>query len=66
MRTARYAYFEYEETGEEELYDLEADPYELESIHGSADPALLSRLRSRLKALEDCVGAECRRDEQPR
>jgi N-acetylglucosamine-6-sulfatase len=60
VRTSRYAYFEYEETSEKELYDLEADPHQLESIHRSADPALLSRLRARLEALEDCVGAECR------
>ncbi len=65
VRTARYAYFEYEETGEEELYDLESDPYQLESIHESADPALLSRLRARLEGLEDCTGAECREAEGP-
>jgi arylsulfatase A-like enzyme len=64
VRTSRYAYFEYEETGEEELYDLEADPYQLESIHKSADPALLSKLRARLEALEDCVGADCREAEE--
>jgi N-acetylglucosamine-6-sulfatase len=64
VRTSRYAYFEYG-TGEEELYDLEADPYQLESIHESADPALLATLRARLEALEDCAGAECREAEGP-
>jgi len=64
VRTRRYAYFEYEETGEEELYDLQSDPYQLKSIHKSADPALLSRLRARLQALEDCTGAECREAEE--
>jgi hypothetical protein len=63
VRTSRYAYFEYEETGEEELYDLEADPYQLESIHESADRALLSRLRASLEALERCAGTECREAE---
>ena len=36
VRTERYKYVEYR-THEEELYDLQADPYELESKH--ADPA---------------------------
>jgi arylsulfatase A-like enzyme len=39
VRTTRYKYIEYS-TGEEELYDLQADPYELESKH--ADPAFAS------------------------
>jgi N-acetylglucosamine-6-sulfatase len=49
VRSTRYKYVKYE-TGEEELYDLSVDPYELDSKH--ADPAmagvkaeLLSRLR---------------------
>ena len=64
VRTSRYAYFEYE-NGEEELYDMQSDPYQLESIHESADPALLEDLRDRLRALEDCVGAGCREAEGP-
>jgi hypothetical protein len=64
LRTSRYAYFQYEETGEEELYDLEADPYQLKSIHKSADAELLSKLRAQLKALDDCVGTECREAEE--
>jgi arylsulfatase A-like enzyme len=65
LRTPRYAYFEYDQTGEKELYDLKTDPYELESIHKSADPALLARLHARLEALKDCVGAGCREAEGP-
>ncbi len=65
VRTSRYAYFEYEETGEEELYDVRSDPYQLKSIHKSADPALLEDLRTRLKALENCAGADCREAEGP-
>ncbi|CAN5652148.1 hypothetical protein BH18ACT17_BH18ACT17_14740 [soil metagenome] len=37
MRTTRYKYVRYS-TGEEELYDLRNDPFELQSRHG--DPAL--------------------------
>jgi N-acetylglucosamine-6-sulfatase len=59
LRTARYNYVEYE-TGEKELYDLNADPTELTSIHASASPALLSDLKSRLDALKACAGAGCR------
>ena len=35
MRTDRYVYAEYG-TGEQELYDLYTDPYQLQSLH--ADP----------------------------
>ena len=65
VRTRRYAYFEYEETGEEELYDLQSDPYQLESIHKSADPTLLKDLRARLEALKNCTGADCKEAEGP-
>ena len=64
VRTPRYAYFEYE-NGEEELYDMRSDPYQRKSIHESADPALLEDLRGRLRALEDCSGADCREAEGP-
>ena len=59
VRTQRYLYVEYE-GGERELYDLKTDPYELNSLHDSADPALISELDSRLDALRDCSGDECR------
>jgi N-acetylglucosamine-6-sulfatase len=55
VRTARYDYVEYE-TGEKELYDLNADPTELTNIYASASPALLSNLRARLDALKSCAG----------
>jgi N-acetylglucosamine-6-sulfatase len=58
IRTQRHLYVEYA-AGERELYDLETDPYELHSLHDSADPALISALRSRLDALRDCSGHEC-------
>lgn len=64
VRTERYAYFEHE-TGERELYDLQVDPYELKSIHESADPALLEDLRARLEALKDCAGNACREADGP-
>ncbi len=61
VRTSRFAYHRYPTTNEEELYDLGADPYQLRSRHD--DPAFANTkaaLTSRLRALEDCAGAECR------
>ena len=46
VRTTRYKYVRYS-TGEEELYDLASDPFELQSRH--ADPALAS-VRTELRA----------------
>jgi N-acetylglucosamine-6-sulfatase len=61
VRTDRYLYAEYGSTGERELYDLQTDPYELQSLH--ADPAY-ARVRSRLAALlhrlQTCAGEVCR------
>ena len=62
IRTETHKYVEYE-NGEKELYDLEADPYELESLHESADPSLLEDLAARLDALRSCVEDECREAE---
>jgi len=59
VRTQRYLYVEYE-SGEHELYDLRKDPYELHSLHDSADLDLISKLDSRLDALRDCAGKTCR------
>jgi N-acetylglucosamine-6-sulfatase len=56
VRTARYSYVEYG-TGEKELYDLNADPTELTSLHASAShQALISDLTGRLDELKRCAG----------
>ena len=60
IRTKRYLYARHN-TGEEELYDLKRDPFELQSLH--ADPAYAAvkdELAKRLHALQDCLGASCR------
>ncbi len=62
VRTETHKYVEYD-TGEVELYDLMADPYEMESIHESADPALLEDLKARLEALKSCSEEGCREAE---
>jgi arylsulfatase A-like enzyme len=61
IRTPRYVYAEYG-SGERELYDLQEDPYELNSRHD--DPDYLEvrlELARRLAQLRDCAGVACRR-----
>ena len=59
MRTDRYLYARYG-TGEQELYDLYLDPYELQSRH--ADPSFASveaDLERLLAASANCNGRGC-------
>jgi N-acetylglucosamine-6-sulfatase len=59
VRTARYKYAAHD-TGEVELYDLQNDPDEAQSLH--ADPAfdqIESALASLLSNLQSCSGASC-------
>jgi arylsulfatase A-like enzyme len=51
VRTARYLFASYD-TGERELYDLEADPFQLRNLAGSA-PGLQTRLQSAVDRLCD-------------
>ena len=48
-------------TGESELYDLNADPYELDNL-ANLEPyaAQVAQLHALLLAYEDCAGASCR------
>jgi arylsulfatase A-like enzyme len=60
IRTERYLYAEHK-SGAKELYDLQNDPYELQSLH--ADPTYASvkaDLASRLHTLKNCAGSSCR------
>ncbi|UJA21447.1 sulfatase-like hydrolase/transferase [Thermoleophilia bacterium SCSIO 60948] len=76
VRVPGYVYVEHSPRSggtDYELYDLEADPYELENLldPDSGDPrtddpaeadrirALRTQLESRLEALRDCEGEEC-------
>ena len=58
VRTPRYTYVKYE-TGEEQLYDLRSDPYQLDNLAATASPELLTDLRARLEAMRTCAGANC-------
>jgi N-acetylglucosamine-6-sulfatase len=60
VRTPDFLYVEHE-GGDVELYDTEADPLELDSVHDDPDyAAVRSRLANRLDDLRNCEGAECR------
>jgi N-acetylglucosamine-6-sulfatase len=58
VRTKNYLYVSYAD-GEKELYDLDRDPYELDSYYPEAGDALKERLRGRLSFLGRCSGEEC-------
>lgn len=63
VRTRTHKYVVHD-TGEKELYDLFSDPYELQSVHATADPTLVGSLASRLEALKGCAGESCRAAEE--
>jgi N-acetylglucosamine-6-sulfatase len=60
IRGENFTYVEYLNTGERELYDLERDPYQLQSIHDAAEPAVLDQLAAWVASLRKCVGESCR------
>lgn len=62
IRTDTHKYVEYD-TGDRELYDLKADPYEENNVYKSADPALLEDLKTRLEVLGSCTEEECKKAE---
>ena len=60
IRTERYMYAEYN-TGEKELYDLQNDPFELQSRHDSpAYASVQAQLAARLHTPQTCSGPTCR------
>jgi N-acetylglucosamine-6-sulfatase len=62
IRTETHKYVEYQ-TGDRELYDLEADPYEMDNLYETADASLLQDLKVKLDALRECTGDGCREAE---
>jgi N-acetylglucosamine-6-sulfatase len=60
IRTDRYLYVEHKTTGEEELYDLAKDPYELKSLdEDSRYDAVRFDLQAKLRRLVGCAGVGC-------
>jgi arylsulfatase A-like enzyme len=60
VRTDRYTYVVWSETGEKELYDRREDPYQLTNVAGSSAYARVeARLARKLRRLNGCKGAAC-------
>ena len=62
VRTETHKYVEYA-NGQEELYNLESDPYELDNAYESADSSLVENLKTKLEALESCYQGGCQEAE---
>lgn len=63
LRTDRYSYIKHAD-GQKELYELESDPYQLNSLHDSSRyEELMSILDARLRELRGCAGEDCRKAE---
>lgn len=61
VRDEQFKYVEYSNPNEgTELYDLWADPYELNSTHATASADLLGPLQQALGQLATCSGESCR------
>lgn len=59
LRTPDWLFVVYRD-GERELYDLKADPFEMNNIIATADTRLVADLYSQLQALRVCAGDSCR------
>jgi N-acetylglucosamine-6-sulfatase len=62
VRTETHKYVEYQ-TGDRALYNLEADPYEMDNLYEAADASLVQDPKAKLDALRDCTGDGCREAE---
>jgi N-acetylglucosamine-6-sulfatase len=61
IRTPRHVFVQHS-TGEQELYDLVADPHQLTSLHADARlTPLKNQLAARLGKLRTCAGDACRK-----
>ena len=59
VRSENWLYVEYR-NGDVELYDLKIDPYEMNNVQASTNPAIVAQLHAQLTALKRCKGATCR------
>lgn len=60
IRRGDHAYFEFDNSGEREYYDLSVDPYQLDNRYASASPRLIDSLATQLSKLRKCAGDTCR------
>ncbi len=60
VRTNRYTYVEYTETGDRQLFDRQTDPNEIHNLDGDPDYAELEdQLARKAQKLSECAGADC-------
>lgn len=59
LRGTEFLYTTYN-TGEQEFYDLRIDPYQVENLAASTDPATLAALANRTQRMETCQAETCR------
>jgi N-acetylglucosamine-6-sulfatase len=60
VRTDRYTYVVYKETGEQELYDRRKDPYQLNNVAGNpAYAQIKAKLARKLAKIDRCKGRSC-------
>jgi N-acetylglucosamine-6-sulfatase len=60
VRTDRYTYVVYNETGEKELYDRNKDPGQLVNVAGDpSNSAVVTQLQAKLDKLKGCKGKSC-------
>ncbi|HSD23474.1 MAG TPA: sulfatase [Solirubrobacterales bacterium] len=60
VRTQRYTFVLWTETGEEELYDRRTDPFQLQNVaHDPAYAGIRARLIARMQRLATCRGRSC-------
>jgi len=60
VRTDRWTFVEYTESGDRQLFDRQSDPHELHNLAG--DPAYAdveARLAEKATELSTCAGKEC-------
>jgi arylsulfatase A-like enzyme len=58
LRTQSWLYVEYADKSEQ-LIDLVNDPYEINNVVRTTDPAIVNQLRNQLRALSTCAGQSC-------
>jgi hypothetical protein len=59
LRTADFEYI-HNGTDELELYDMNKDPWQIDSQHRKVDPSVLAAFEQRIQTLVACHGASCR------
>jgi arylsulfatase A-like enzyme len=60
IRTKDYKFVRWDPTAETEFYYLITDPYEMQSLHDTANPDLLQGYSDWLSLLNQCAGQGCR------